>query len=279
MFPDIKYVFMKFLNLFIVLLLLPVSNQLYAQGKVDGFYKGKGKLEVGLGGGVEVSNKYFAGSTKINISRTIYNANLFAAYGISKGFDVYLSIPYVSINNVRSVQDGAIYLKKKLLALYFKNSDFSLSIAAGYSGNLAQYQTEGLSAIGQEAKVIDIRPVLHFQKNSGWFSTFQGGYLFKSDPVPPAMNLSLKVGRALANSYFDFWYDHQTSFGGKDYLGTPTPSTFRELGVSYHKIGSTFYKPLGNRFGTYAGLSALITVRNISQGIGINLGFIIKADH
>jgi hypothetical protein len=270
---------MNSLKVIHLLLIFSLSIMVYSQGRVDGFYKGKGNLELGLGGGVEVSNNYFAGTTKISLGRTISNANLFAAYGIAKGFDVYLSIPYVIINNVRSVQDGSIYFKKKFLIMDFGSTSLSVSLAAGYSGNLAQYQTEGLSAIGQEAKVIDIRPILHFKNNNGWFSTLQYGYLYKFDPVPPANNLTIKAGYAAASYYFDFWYDFQNTEGGRDYLGTPAPTTFRELGVSYHKIGATFYKPFGSKFGGYAGVSSVITGRNISQGIGVNIGVILKASN
>ena len=256
--------------------LLFSSSLLYSQGRVDGFYKGKGALEIGIGGGVEVHKKYFAGTNRVGISRTIFNANLFGAYGITKGFDVYFGLPYVAINKVKSIQDGSIYLKKLLLNVGLDKSDLQVSFAFGYSSNLAEYVSEGLSAIGQKAKVLDFRPVIHLNMESNWFVTLQGAYLYKFDPVPPAVTAALKLGKATAKYYFDFWYDFQNTSGGLDYQGTPTPDTFRKLGVSYHKVGGTFYQPLGNKFGYYVGASTVITGRNIGQGTSLNIGFIIK---
>jgi hypothetical protein len=45
----------------------------------------------------------------------------------------------------------------------------SINFAGGYSSNLADYQTGGINAIGQQAQIIDIRPLVHFQSNS-WFA-------------------------------------------------------------------------------------------------------------
>lgn len=57
------------LNVFIVVYSILVSIEGNCQGRVDGFYKGKGTIEVGLGGGIEFDNVFFAGTNKINLSR------------------------------------------------------------------------------------------------------------------------------------------------------------------------------------------------------------------
>ncbi|RFC54072.1 hypothetical protein [Brumimicrobium aurantiacum] len=151
----------------------------------------------------------------------------------------------------------------------------SFSLAGGYSSNLADYQVGGVDAIGQQAKILDIRPVLHYQ-NGAWFATAQFAYNYKFDPVPNATNASLKVGKATATYYFDFWYENMYTSGGFDYKGTPAPPSFRELGVSYHKVGGTFYKPLGQRFGSYLSAAYVLSGRNIGQGPIVNIGFVFK---
>jgi hypothetical protein len=264
-----------------VLLLLVASVtgvKCISQGKVDGFFKGKGNTEIVLGGGAEFAQKFYAGREKIALGRTIYNANLFIAAGLFDRLDLYLAAPYVKINTVNSIQDGSVYLKYKVFNKDLENGNLSASLAAGFSGNLANYQTEGLNAIGQQAKVLDIRPVVHYFSKSGWFGTVQVGYNHKQNPVPSALNSSLKVGKAASKYYFDVWYDYLTSFGGLDYRGTPAPSTFRELGVDYHKIGGTFYTSIFQRLGGFVGASYVITGRNLGKGTGINLGLVLKSN-
>lgn len=254
-----------------------MGTSIYSQGRVDGFYKGKGNTEIVWGGGAEFDKKYFADDGKIDLVRTIYNTSLFVASGLSDNIDLYISIPYIKINDQKSVQDGSVFLKWKAYNKSLEKGDLSVSLAAGYSGNLAQYQTEGLSAIGQEAKIIDIRPVVHYFAKNGWFGTFQGAYNYKYDPVPNAFNAALKIGKASGKYYIDVWYDHQTSFGGLNYRGTPTPSTFKELGVDYHKVGATFYKPIFERLGAFVSTSYTITGRNTGQGLGGNVGIVLKS--
>ncbi len=262
----------------LILFLSTIAINSYSQGRVDGFFKGKGNTEIVLGSGVEFAKRYFAGNDKVSISRTIKNANIFIAAGLFDKLDLYLSAPYVSINTVGSVQDGSAFLKWKAFRKKLSIGELSVSMALGFSGNLANYQTEGLSAIGQQAKVIDIRPVVHYFSKDGWFGTLQFAYGCKSSPVPDCLNGSLKIGRAKSKLYFDIWYDHQTGLGGLDYRGTPTPSTFRELRVSYHKLGATFYSPIFERLGAFVGTSYVLAGRNIGQGINLNIGFVLKSD-
>jgi hypothetical protein len=261
----------------VVFTVLITVNSLFisAQGRVDGFYKGKGNIELAIGGGVEFDKHYYAGRNKIELSRTIYNSSLTIGTGLLNRLDLYLNIPYVSIGNAKSVQDGSIFLKYLIVKKKLSQGEFSFNLAGGYSSNLASYQTGGVDAIGQQAKVIDIRPVIHYQAG-GWFTTLQFAYNYKFDPVPNATNGSIKIGKATAKYYFDVWYENQHSFGGFDYQGTPAPPSFRELGVSYHKVGGTYYMPIGSRFGFYIGAAFVVSGRNIGQGPIVNVGFVMK---
>lgn len=262
-------------SLLIVSLL--ITSQFLGQGRVDGFIKGKGDLDLVLGGSFEINKKYFAGTTKINLTRDIRLASVFVAYGITNKLEVNFSLPYVNVNGaVKGIQDPAIFFKYK----YFERkggvlkTDFIL--AAGFSSNITKYQTEGGSALGQQAKVIDIRPVFQIYLPKSLFFTIQTGYSYKFSPVPNSVPLAVKFGIAKAKLYIDVWYEYQYSFGGLDYRGTPVPSTFRELGVDYHKIGGTIYKPIGERLGAFLGASYVLLGRNVSQGFGINLGVVFK---
>lgn len=258
----------------ILLFLLNVSN-ITAQGRVDGFYKGKGNIEIALGGGAEFASHYFAGNNRIGLGRTILNSSLTIGTGLLERLDLYLNIPYVSIGEFSSVQDGSLFLKCLIAKKKVSKGELSFNLAGGFSSNLSNYQISGINAIGQQAKVVDIRPVIHYQEG-GWFATLQFAYNYKFDPVPNATNGSIKFGKATAKYYFDVWYENQYSFGGFDYQGTPAPPSFRELGVSYHKIGGTYYVPIGNRFGFYTGAGFVISGRNIGQGPIVNIGLVMK---
>ena len=267
-------------NLFRLIIVLVFFNlyttEGFSQNKIDGFYKGQGNMDFVLGGGIEGAANYFAGYELVGLGRLISNVNFFYAVGATDWFDINLSVPFVMISSSYGLQDGSLYLKFRLFEKEMDKGKLSLTVAPGFSRNLTNYQTEGFSAIGQQATTFDLRPLVHFQWNSGWFITGQSSYLYRLDPVPPSVNGGLKVGYAAANYYYDFWIDHQTSFGGLDYQGTPAPTTFRELGVDYTKIGGTFYTPIKKRWGFFAGASFVVFGRNVGQGAALNLGFVFK---
>lgn len=279
---------MKIIGLLILFL---ISTFSFSQGRVDGFLKGKGNLDIAVSAFYEANSKYYAGTNLIKLRRDITGTSAFAAYGITNNLDLNVSLPFLSINGKESgLQDGAIYLKYRLsrTRLYLRrdkdlkmnsssNNDpvIDLFLAGGFSSNFTNYQTQGGDALGQQAKAIDIRPVIQVYLPQGVFATIQTGFIYKFDPVPNAFPLALKIGIAKAKFYADIWYDYQNSFGGIDY---PTSDTFRKIGVDYHKIGCTFYKPINNKFGAFGGLSYVLTGRNSSKGIGINAGVVYKPD-
>lgn len=261
----------------LLLFSLIISTLGFSQGRVDGFYKGKGNLDLVLGGGAEINSKFYAGNDLIDLSRTIINVNFFAAYGITDQLDVNVSAPFVSTEGGSNLQDGAVYLKYKLLERGVYSGKLSFTLAAGYSTNLTDYETEGITAIGQQATVYDIRPVLHYFSGSGVFATGQFSFQTKSSPTPDAMGATLKIGKASEKFYYDFWYEFQESDGGANYLRKPFPrETLMELGADYHRVGGTFYKPIKEKLGYFVGLVYTLDGRNVGQGFGINGGIVLK---
>lgn len=269
-----------------MLLIILGINSIYAQGRVDGFYKGQGNLDIVFNGGYENNTTYFAGTNKVKLGRKIVIANAFLAYGITDRLDVNFSLPFISVNtNTNGFQDASLFFKYRLLKLnsgIFESSILpkwmtgSLSLAGGVSSNFTDYQTEGGSALGQQAKTIDLRPVLQVHFTDGFFTTLQAGYTYKFDPVPNSFSPAVKIGFAKAKIYADVWYEYQHSYGGLDYQGTPAPSSFQELGVDFHKVGATIYKPLKKRLGMFVGATYILTGRNTSQGLGVNAGIVLK---
>jgi len=259
-------------KIFVIIILL---SPLWAngQGRVDGFYKSKGDIDLVANVGFEANPFYYAGRDKISLTRNILFTNFFMAYGISDKFNLNFSVPFLVVNGKEiGVQDLNLFFKYKLLSI----KSTQISLASGFSSNITNYQTEGGSALGQQAKIVDVRIVTHSSFNKGYFSTFQIGYSFKSDPTPNSLPLALKVGLASSKYYVDFWYEYQYSFGGLDYLGIFVPISFKQLGVDYHKIGGTFYKPIKNKLGVFVGASYLIGGRNTSSGVSVNTGIVFK---
>ena len=253
------------------------SKEGSSQGRVDGFFKQQGNLDVALGVSYEANPNYFAGTEKIHLTRNITSYNSYVAYGITNRLDVNLSLPYINVNGAeKDFQDWSVFLKYELGNFSIGNTKVKAGLAAGYSSNITDYQTEGGNAIGQQPQMIDVRPLFHFSFNKGFFATIQGGYSYKFDPVPSSIPFAMKFGVAKSKFYADIWYDFQHGIGGLDYRGTPAPASFRELGVSYHKIGGTIYKPFGKNFGAFVGLAYVLSGRNVSQGIGGNIGIVIK---
>lgn len=246
----------------------------YTQGKIDGFYRGSGNVSAVLGLGYEDTPKYFIGKERSDIERSLYYASIFGAYGITDRLDINISLPFFLIDDVFQVQDVSFYMKYLPYKFQFEKSKLELSAALGFSTPASDYKIGRVNDIGQQATLVEPRVMLHYQANSGWFMTLQSGYAFKSEEVPDSMPVTFKVGRALSNWYYDVWYDYQNSFEGIDYLGTPRPQNFKELGVDYHKAGGTVYRPLGSDFGVYASFSYVISGRNVFQGPAYGIGLV-----
>lgn len=270
------------MRLIIFSLLIPFS--FLAQGPVDGYSKGKGNLEIGLGYSLEKGNQFYAGPNLINASRNIVAYTGFAIYGITNKLDVQLNIPYINMNkgNETDFQDGSLYLKYNLLKKDNKYGNFNLLGAVGFYSPLSNYQTQGGSAIGQLNTAFDGRLILQQNFNSGLFVGIQGGYFVKSKPTPNAYSVALRAGYASSKIYFDAWFEYQSALGGTDYRGTgdltPTAATggFKGLGFSYTKVGGTVFYPLNNYLGVYAGGAYTLNGRNIVKGTRISAGIVFK---
>ena len=267
-----------------VVTLLLISFSALAQGPVDGYSKGKGNLDIGLGYSIDKGDKFYAGTEKINASRNIVAYTLFGIYGITNKLDVQLNIPYLNMNkgNETNFQDGSIYLKYKALNKDNKFGNLNILSAIGYYTPLAQYETGGGNAIGQLNQSFDGRIIIQQNFKKGLFLHLQGGYFVKTNPTPHAYSGSLKLGYASSNLYFDAWFEHQSALGGTDYRGTgelaPNSATggFKGLGYAYNKVGATIYYPVSKFFGIYTGAAYTISGRNTLKGTRFSLGAVFK---
>lgn len=261
---------MKYCILFFILL----SFKSFSQGKIDGFYRGKGNATLVLGLGFEDPKHYFAGDTKTDLSRSAYYVNLFASYGLTENLDAQVALPYISSNKNSDLQDVSLFLKYRFYNKENGNGKLEMSFGSGFSTPASDYDIGGLNDIGQQATIIDTRLMLHYQWKTQWFATLQSGFSFKFEETPNSLPVTLKVGTSKNNWYYDVYYDYQHSFGGTDYLGSPAPQNFKEFGVDYHKVGGTVYTSFSKNLGAYINLSYLLAGRNSFQGAAYGVGLV-----
>ncbi len=256
-----------------------------SQPAVDGFMKGKGNLDVVPGLSVENFSNYFGRLNELtSIKRTSISLNMFSAVGITNWLDAQVNIPYVFVTEeFKGFQDFSGYLKGALINKYYENgSNFRLMITGGVSFPMSDYETESQYAIGQQAKAIDGRIVVQYTKSNGFFIMGQGGYTHRDEPVASSYPAAIKVGWAKVEHYIDIYYDQQIAIGGNDYLDyreelkefQETDITFQSLGVSYGKIGATYYKPWRKNWGLSLGGSYVLWGRNVGQSIMVSASFV-----
>lgn len=254
----------------IVLFLISLSLFSFSQGNVDGFFKSKGELDLAFSGSISNSTKYFRTLGPIKYKRFQAIVGAFGTYGITDNLNVIVSLPLVNFK----LQDASVFAKYKLINVTSKKGLVNIAPALGVSFPMSNYPTQSGQAIGQRATILQPKLVVQYKHVKNWFIQTQGGYNYTIDPVPPAIVASAKAGYIYKDWYFDAWFDYQYGIGGKDY-GIDAPD-FRELGVSFSKIGGVIYKNVGKKSGVFLNGSYIISGRNIGQTITISGGYVLK---
>lgn len=241
------------------IILLAFCLTSYAQGVVDGFFKGKGRTDVAVGFAYEKAKLYYAAQT-LTYGRQLNIFNTFAEYGITNKWDVIGAAPLIN----GQLQDASIFTKYEVLS----RKGIAVIPALGISFPMSDYNTETSQSIGQRATNLQPKLVLQYKPNTPWFVQTQAGYQYTLDPVHHAWSWSAKIGYGKGKWYGDFWFEQQSSLSDVIYLGTVPYNDFRELGVSYQRIGGIIYYQLKERFGISISASKVLTGKNIgSAGI------------
>ena len=250
---------------------------LSAQAQVDGFNKGKGNMD--LVGSLSYENglNYFLADGTANIKRNRIALSLFAARGLTDDLDLQLSIPFISTTGTSSFQDAQLFMKWLPLKTAVGNGKITFGAAIGGSVPMVKYETETGNSIGQQASSITPMGVLQYTSGSGWFTSIVGGQQMVSAPTPDALIGTFRLGHASEKHYVEAYMDVQEAYGGKDYLGEGDlkPSSFKELGVSFLRVGGKYYKPIGGRSGLVAGASYVVSGRNVDQMVMVAASYIL----
>lgn len=258
--------------LYITLFTLFSFSFSFAQGPVDGFFKPKKELDVAVTGSYSYAPKYFAGTNLIDYARNQSIVSMYGNYGLSKRWNLILSLPLINFKP----QDVAVYGKFKLIDKWFKKSQWSVFPAVGVSVPTWKYETQSGQAIGQRA--VQFQPILvtQFKWGKGLFIQGQTHYNFVLQPAPSSFNASFKVGFAGSKFYYDIWYDFQNGFGDKDYQGTVSFDSFRELVTSYQRVGGVVYYSINEKLGVFINGSYTLSGRNMSQSLNVGAGIVFK---
>ena len=266
---------MKILHSFLFCLLVAHGM---AQPPVDGWSKGKGNIDAVVSYSYESYSKYYAGYDMVSLGRKTQGVSLYAAAGLAEWLDVQMSVPYVITQpGYSGLQDFSSYLKARAINKNLSaGGSLTMFTSLGFLAPMTAYETESLFAIGQQATAFDIRGIVQFKHTTGFFVMGQSGYTIRVDPVTSSLPAALKMGLAKSKYYFDVWVDFQHAFGGSDYRDGSN-SSFRTFGVSYAKIGASFYRPFkGGKSGIALGGSYVLGGRNIGKAYTGALSFIKK---
>ncbi len=260
------------LQLLFVFVTIPSGN-----AQVDGFNKGKGNMDVVGSLSYDQGLSYYLAEGSAAVSRYRAAVSLFVARGLTKDLDVQLSVPFIASNGASGLQDGQLFLKWLPLKAALGSGKISFGAALGASAPLMDYETEGLGAIGQQATSLIPMGVLQYSAGSGYFTSLVGGQFVTQGPTPDALTGTLRFGHATSAHYWEAYLKAQEAYGGKDYRGQGdlAPTTFKELGVSYVKVGGKYYRPLGDRFGYVGELGYVLAGRNVDKAVTAAFSFIL----
>lgn len=232
-----------------------------AQGLLDGFFKGKGNTTLAFSGAYEKAETYWIGQgNELPIARKMPVVGLFATHGLREGFDIVMSAPFVDLKP----QDASLFLKARVFKREDSTGNFMIALAGGMSTPMSKYETESAFSIGQRATILEPRLIIQYQFAFGFFIQAQTGYTYAFSPTPSGIPASVKMGLAGSKWYGDIWFDFRHAIGGKDYRGEGAlrPNSFRELGVSYQRVGGSVYRSFSPKFGLSLGVSQVLSGRN-----------------
>ena len=241
--------------------------------------RGKNKLDAAFSLSQENGGKYYAGPTLIDLDVSRTSVGLFGALGLTDHIDLVASVPLVNFKP----QDAALFIKLGTHNIKIKSVRLSLIGAVGASAPMTNYRTETTSAIGQRATQVQPRFVTQLT-GSKTFINLRGGYNAALTPVRSSYLYSAKVGYFKNKAYADLWFEIQTAIGGKDYQGVDNLATdtgadrFRDLGVSYMRVGGVYYSQWKEKIGLFIGGGYTLGGRNTFISWRASVGVVAKLD-
>ena len=273
--------------------LLTTQNAV-AQAIIDGFMTPKNKGAVSLSYSYESFDEFYFANQRMDAPGRLggqiatQSIGLYANYGISDRFNVVFNLPYIIAQGdgnenvpqedgsfqdqqVEDFQDIAVYLKYKSYEHTFGAGQLSIIPAVGFGTPLSDYAADDLLSVGNGATFFDMRGIVHFKSNAGFFIEGQAGHSFRSDEVPDAWIFAGKLGYAHEKFYLDFGFQTQVSESDAPDIGEAVFSATR---VNYTQLAFSAYYPVLPALGVSAGVGQYIDGRNVGRATRLSGGVV-----
>lgn len=275
-----------------------------AQGPVDGYLKGESELDLALGFSATGADVFHGGGGE-EFRGFPFRGQLlsaFLAYGVTDGLDLVASVPYVITDASSGLQDGAFFVKGRLLRVPVGErrdggaleQNVDILGALGASVPLSDYEVVAAGAIGQRARVVQPRLVAQYNR-PGFFASTVLGYNYRFDeldagrlaeiqrtrpaylPAQPKDYLTalLRAGVPTSRLYVDGWVEFQQTLGGADFV-PDVEELVQPYDVDYAQVGGTVYYSEGPRLGVAASGATFLYARNASRLWRASLTLVIK---
>ncbi|MBC6993848.1 hypothetical protein QWY85_20640 [Neolewinella lacunae] len=247
----------------------------YAQGPISGFPVAKGETAIALGYSREAFDVYLLPEDqRENREVTTVGYSLFLERGMSDNTSLVATLPYLRANDrPGSLQDASLWLKYLNLENRAGRACHRLFTAVGLSFPVGNYETAGITALGQRALVFQGRLAYQYQHDSGWFLHGQTGIDFQFSPASQtAWPVLLRTGYGGKYFYVEGWAEFVTALAG----GAGPMTAAVGTGSSWQRLGATLYIPLQDWVGVVAGGAWVLDGEFIGKSERVNLGVVFK---
>ncbi|MGK0389764.1 MAG: hypothetical protein ACI94Y_002509 [Maribacter sp.] len=262
--------------LFQIFIFIFCSQNLLAQGAIDGYMKEGGVTDIAVSYGYDHYEKYYLGDQlQDTFNRTYQSASIFLAYGLEENLDIIASIPFMWTDaNNRGFQDGQFFIKYRAMKKEIKKGRLDLMIAGGVTTALSAYKIspESDNPIGERPTILEARIVAQHNFKNGLFVMGKVGLSYKIKPiVQPIIPTVFRVGYGHSKFYTDFWVEATATIGAE---ANEVP--LGQEGSTFVKFGGTFYVPVAKFFGVFVNGSYTPWGRNVGISPRIGAGFVLK---
>ncbi len=280
---------------FLFPLLLPLA--LSAQGPLDGYLKGRGRLDLAPSFSFNSARRFIgAGGQTFNAGYRGSLLSLFAEYGLTEKVDLVATSAMVFTQTRSGLQDGGFFAKYRPVYKEIGTAGrVGVLMASGLSFPLTDYEVAITGALGQKALILPVRLILQWETPLGIFLNVTGGYNWRLDqlhdadidvirqvrpdyqPVDPPdfTTFLIKAGWPGEHVYFDVWLEGQFTRGGTDYV-PDVPDLPQAYGVSYRQAGGTVYYSENGRSGVFFSGGWIYDGRNVSRIGRLTGGMVFK---
>ncbi len=280
---------------FIIILLFPIVA--FAQGPLDGYLKGKGKLDLAPSFSFNNAQKFEgAGGQIFDAAYNGQALSLFAEYGLTKSIDLVGTATAVFTSAQSGLQDGGLFLKyRPFYKEMNKMGKLGILFGTGATFPISDYEPTATGALGQKAITLPLKVIAQWETPMGIFLNFTGGYHLRLDhlaekdiaairlerpnyePIEPQnfTTYLVKIGFPAKYYYLDAWAEWQHTAIGNDYAPN-VPDLAQAFGVSYTQVGGTAYYSDNGKTGFYISTGFILKGQNVSLINRVTIGIVAK---